>query len=144
MCIKFYGKQHMLLHLLIFRRHTNVIMLNLLLLLYYSPPIDEGNFKCTEYVIWSDGILTSFRPQLTEEILKRFLPGVDEDEATWHLFSTFEGSKQAYSPFLIDWLHYHKSEATVSNLSSSALSYVGSALEAVGSVGSALLGKWTQ
>lgn len=83
----------------------------------------------------------SLRDQLSRDILKRFLPGHDGEEASLHLLSTFESSEHAYFQFLSDWIH-NLCTTTISSVSSSALGYVNSALTVVGAAGAALGEKW--
>jgi len=107
------------------RNHTNVIMLMLLLLLRASPPIDGGGFHFDELMLHS-------------EILERFLPGQEENEATSQLYSHFELSRQAYTPVVVDFFRKHKTETSLSGVSSSIGNLIGSALGAT--IGS--LGRW--
>lgn len=72
------------------------------------------------------------RSMLHEEIQKRFLPDRDEKDATYHLFSTLETSKQTYlAPAVSDWFHYHKSEATVNQYSDYVYSQLSSTAQSL-------------
>jgi len=110
------------------RQHTNIIMLMLMLLIHSSPKIDEGEFKFDEAM-------------LHDEILKRFLPGEDEEDASAHLIAHVESSKQSYSTVISDFAHYHKSQATLSAIGTSAYNFGYNALSAaVGAFSGAVSG----
>jgi len=79
------------------RRHVNLFVNMLQILVEVSPPI-ENSVRLTQQI-------------LMDEIMKRFIPGEIHQEAKLQLYNRIDNSSTAdYRYFVIDFFHYHNKE----------------------------------
>ncbi len=92
------------------RRHINLFIGMLTLLAELNPKIEN-------YIPFS-------REKIREEILKRFVPGEENDQAELQLYNFIDNSSKDYKYIIADYLHYHNKESAIGSGISSTYSTI--------------------
>lgn len=95
------------------RRHINLFMIYLSILPDMNPTINTGLIYPNRFD--NDTIM--------QELLRRFIPGENYNQAEMHLYKCIESSSKTVGNNVIDFFHYHQQEGTINSLLNST--YVG-------------------
>jgi len=88
------------------RKHLNLFVNYLTLLSDLRPAISTNVIYAPEF----------FQDKIIEEILRRFIPGQNCNQAELTLYNCIDSSTQAYHHTVTDFFHYHQQENTLNSI----------------------------